>query len=341
MKKILVIRLSSLGDVVLSAPILRAMRLQAGVEVHLLTKPGMGDLLHGGDAVDKFYTWGEPGLWKQLKDENYNGILDLHKNWRSFQVLFRLFVLNPFRMIAGGGRVASYDKKRFQRWLFVKTKSSRFQVSHVQSRYLSAAKKLLPSITLDDFGGGLPGFEGVMATDDGLSQGLWTAMGYGVAVLGGTYQTKKIPLSVWEKVLQCDDRHWILIGGSNELPVAEALVEKFGDRLLNRVGTFGLLDSSKCIANAAYVVGGDTGFSHVAAAYGRPLLVIWGNTHPGLGFAAGHNNNKVLHLLPRQLACHPCSKLGHSECPKGHLRCMNDYLALEIKLLLQKLQAFS
>ena len=78
MKKILVIRLSSLGDVVLSAPILRAMRLQAGVEVHLLTKPGMGDLLHGGDAVDKFYTWGEPGLWKQLKDEIENLIGSLN-----------------------------------------------------------------------------------------------------------------------------------------------------------------------------------------------------------------------------------------------------------------------
>jgi hypothetical protein len=60
-----------------------------------------------------------------------------------------------------------------------------------------------------------------------------------------------------------------------------------------------------------------------------------------LGFAAGHNNDKVLHLLPQQLACHPCSKLGYSECPEGHFRCMNDYSASEIKLLLQKLQAFS
>jgi len=66
MKKILVIRLSSIGDVVLTAPILRAMRIEVGVEVHLLTKHHMGDLLHNGDAVDKFYTWGEPGLCEKL-----------------------------------------------------------------------------------------------------------------------------------------------------------------------------------------------------------------------------------------------------------------------------------
>ena len=86
MKKILVIRLSSLGDVVLAAPVLYALRKQLGVEVHLLTKPKMGDLLHGGEAVDKFYTWGEKGLFDALKAEKYDGILDLHCNFRSYWV---------------------------------------------------------------------------------------------------------------------------------------------------------------------------------------------------------------------------------------------------------------
>ncbi|MFM8995718.1 MAG: glycosyltransferase family 9 protein [Bacteroidota bacterium] len=338
MKKILVIRLSSIGDVVLTAPILRAMRLQAGMEVHLLTKPGMGDLLRGGDAVDKFYTWGETGLWGQLKAEKYDGILDLHKNWRSLQVLLRLLYLDTAHAFSLDWPVATYDKKRFQRALFVKTKSPRFEVSHVQERYLSAANALVQRLTNDrgfklsvvDFRGGLPEFAGQDASQE-----------YGVAILGGTYATKKIPISVWQKVFRCDARKWVLIGGKNETPVAEVLVSEFGDQLRNEVGSYGLLDSVQCIAGAALVVGGDTGFSHVAAAYGRPLLVIWGNTHPGLGFAAGKNNPKVLHLLPQNLSCHPCTKLGFDDCPKGHFRCMNDYSALEIKLLMQKLQAFS
>lgn len=347
MKKILVIRLSSLGDVVLAAPILRAMRLQAGVEVHLLTKPSMGDLLQGGDAVDKFYTWGEPGLWKQLKGENYDGVLDLHKNWRSIQVLFRLLFLNPSRMLKWDWCCAKYDKKRWQRGMFVKTKSPKFQVSHVQERYRDAAHALLGKMNvenpfkLDAFQGGLPDFVGRSVDDEGLLAFLESSGGYGVAILGGTYETKKIPLSVWEKVFDSDAMRWVLIGGKNEMALAEALISTFGDRLLNRVGVYGLLDSAQCIAKASVVVGGDTGFSHVAAAYGRPLLVIWGNTHPGLGFAAGNNNEKVLHLLPQNLSCHPCSKLGFEACPQGHFLCMNDYSALEIKLLLQKLQAFT
>jgi heptosyltransferase-2 len=92
---------------------------------------------------------------------------------------------------------------------------------------------------------------------------------------------------------------------------------------------------------SAVIVGGDTGFTHVAAAYNKPLLVIWGSTDPGLGFAAGNFNNNVLHLVANDLSCHPCSKLGFDACPKGHFTCMMGYSAQEIKLLLQKLQANS
>jgi ADP-heptose:LPS heptosyltransferase len=377
MKKILVIRLSSIGDVVLTAPILRAMRIEVGVEVHLLTKPHMGDLLHNGDAVDKFYTWGEPGLCEKLKAEKYDGILDLHKNWRSLNTLSQLLYFNANRAFHLDWPAASYDKKRFQRWLFVKTKSSRFHVSHVQERYLEAANELLRTlseenpvglskwfsrengkqqetqhkklsmIALDDFRGGLPSYESLEELERLDAQGgtetvdLGLGDGYGVAILGGTYATKKIPQVVWEKVFLGDARKWVLIGGNDEKELASCLLQQFGDQLIDRVGVFDLPTSARCIAQSNMVVGGDTGFSHVAAAYGKPLLVIWGNTHPGLGFAAGKNNEKVLHLLPQNLSCHPCTKLGFDGCPKGHFRCMNDYSATEIKLLLQKLQAFS
>lgn len=377
MKKILVIRLSSIGDVVLTAPILRAMRLQAGVEVHFLTKPKMGDLLHGGDAVDKFYTWGEPGLWKQLKAEKYDGFLDLHRNWRSLGVLWQLLYLNVQNAFSLHWPVAHYKKKRFQRWLFVKTKSPQFHVSHVQERYLAAANELIqtlnnheqrilskgnsaetlenrdksnkkiPQIALDDFAGGLPTVKKLHFSEDRDSPtqsktlDLGLDDGFGVAILGGTYSTKKIPESVWQKVFLSDARKWVLIGGENEKSLADILVEQFGNQLIDRVGVFDLPTSAQCIAQSDIVVGGDTGFSHVAAAYGKPLLVIWGNTHPGLGFAAGKNNRNVGHLLPQNLSCHPCTKLGFDGCPKGHFRCMNDYSAAEIQLLLQKLQAIS
>lgn len=350
MIKILVIRLSSIGDVVLATPILRAMRLQAGVEIHLLTKPHMGDLLHGGDAVDRYYTWGEPNLFSQLKAEKYDGVLDLHCNFRSYRTLLNLFLCTAhvYRLDWPG---QGYNKKRFQRWLFVKTKSPKFSVSHVQERYLQAANDLLKMLAedssysdellkfkglgaaglrLSDFRGGLPLYDSAVGDD-----------GYGVAILGGTYVTKRIPERVWEMVFRGDARRWVLIGGKEEKELAQSLKVQFGEQLEDQVGMFDLPSSARCIAGSSMVIGGDTGFTHVAAAYDKPTLVIWGNTHPGLGFAAGKNNARVLHLLPKSLDCHPCSKLGFDACPKAHFRCMNDYSAVEIKLLLQKLQAFS
>ena len=365
MKKILVIRLSSLGDVVLTAPILTAMRTVAGIEVHLLTKPKMGDLLYGGAAVDNFYTWGEADLMAKLKAVKYDGVLDLHCNFRSYWarlILFRSSIsLGIDRLIRGsfasGGskmlKVQGYEKKRFTRWLYVKTKSPQFKVSHVQERYLYAANQLMKrlgcgGIEISDWSVGLPQYSGFSEDSQKFVPGDISTFGeanfpgsYGVAILGGTYETKKIPKSVWQDIFSQDNNNWYLIGGANEKGLALELVAEFGDRLIDGVGVFDLETSSRCIALSDFVIGGDTGFSHVAATYNKPLLVIWGSTDPGLGFAAGYNNNTVLHLVSKDLSCHPCSKLGFDACPKGHFRCMKGYSAQEIKLLLQKLQANS
>lgn len=365
MKKILVIRLSSLGDVVLTAPILYALRKQRGVEVHLLTKPKMGDLLHGGEAADQFFTWGDPSLFDKLKAEKYDGILDLHCNLRSYGVRLVLFLasfLNGIPLLirgsfASGGskmlKVQGYEKKRFTRWLYVKTKSPQFKVSHVQERYLDAANQLMKrlgygEIEIRDWSVGLPVYSGFSEDSQRVVPGDISTFGeanfpgsYGVAILGGTYETKKITKSVWQDIFSQDNNNWYLIGGANENELAVELVAEFGNRLFDGVGLFDLETSSRCIALSDFVIGGDTGFSHVAAKYNKPLLVIWGSTDPGLGFAAGYKNKNVLHLLPKDLSCHPCSKLGFDACPQGHFRCMKGYSAQEIKLLLQKLQANS
>ena len=235
----------------------------------------------------------------------------------------------------------------------MKTKSPQFEVSHVQERYLYAANQLMKRlgcavIEISDWSVGLPEYSGFsedsqkfVPADISTFGGANFPGSYGVAILGGTYETKKIPKSVWQDIFSQDNNNWYLIGGANEKGLALELVAEFGDRLIDGVGVFDLETSSRCIALSDFVIGGDTGFSHVAAIYNKPLLVIWGSTDPGLGFAAGFNNNNVLHLIPKDLSCHPCSKLGFDACPKGHFRCMKDYSAQEIKLLLQKLQANS
>lgn len=230
MKKILVIRLSSLGDVVLTTPILYAMRKKAGVEVHLLTKPKMGDLLHGGEAADKFYNLGEAGLTAQLRAEKYDGILDLHCNFRSYWVRFVLLLTFS----------VGY-KKTFDAMVVREDKIASFKVSHVQERYLEAAQNLVKKLggekfEINDWATGLlehprncedtkapvqdpkaslkdsAGNQDILLTNSPLN--------YGVAILGGTYETKKMPKSVWIDVFQQDNRKWYLIGGNNEKGLA-------------------------------------------------------------------------------------------------------------------------
>jgi ADP-heptose:LPS heptosyltransferase len=197
------------------------------------------------------------------------------------------------------------------------------------------------AVGLPAYSKNIEGVQGVVLSGNAEIGDVEITDGYGVAILGGTYETKKIPKSIWQQVFEQDQRKWCLIGGPNEKDLAAELVEAFGDQLINGVGVFDLPTSSRWIAQSSLVVGGDTGFTHVAASFNKPLLVIWGSTDPGLGFAPGNGNEHVYHLLANDLSCHPCSKLGFDACPKGHFRCMEGHSPQELKLLLQKLQGIS
>ena len=365
--KILVIRLSSIGDVVLAAPVMHALKQWAGADIHLLSKPKMGDLLKNGRAVDQFYIWGEKDLWKRLKSENYDAILDLHCNLRSHWVRLQLL----------GVPVFEYDKKRLQRALFVKFKNNKYAVSHVSERYMQAAFDLLDkmcamgSIKQDkvaivrekwDAGEMLAGLlshkiEKIAGENGEAEVSINThsvlyineiekklGLKWGVAIVGGTYFTKKIPLTLWQLILDADTSlRWVAIGGVEDASLAEELTRLYPGRFLNFCGKLTLQESAELIESASWAIGGDTGFSHVAAALQKPLLLVWGNTHPGLGFAAGVrvNPNKTLHLLPKNLSCHPCTKLGFDACPAVNFDCMNAHSAQEVKLLLQNLQGIA
>lgn len=343
--KILVIRFSSLGDVVLAAPVLGFLKRRSGAQIHLLTKPQMGHLLHNGAGVDRFLEWGDEGLMQQLIAENYDAILDLHCNFRSHWVRLRLLGVAAF----------GYQKRRVFRGLFVQFKQNQFAVNHVAERYLLAAMNLLNFLGLGEKFG--PSLKSPMIKQ----QNDWTAglfrcpnphvLGalkieprYAVAVLGGTYATKKIPIHLWQWIIEIDQTiQWVGIGGALDQGVASQLSALFPSRFLNLTQQLSLTESANVIQHSVRVVGGDTGFTHVAAAHQKPLLVIWGNTHPGLGFAAGYgvNDEKTLHMLPKSLACHPCNKLGFDACPKQHFHCMQAHSFEEVQLFVQNLQGLS
>lgn len=309
--KILIIRYSSIGDVVLTSPIIRCVHEQLGAEVHYLTKASMAQLVQDSPYISKVYSIKEDNkeVIGHLLQEHYDAIIDLHKNLRSRQIVRRLNVVTY-----------SYDKLNIRKWLYVNLKINRLPDKHLVDRYFDGVRTL----GVSNDGKGLDHY--IPEADAAFGRQYHRQHGpYKVAVLGANYYTKRIPVQLLQKMINTDlNTTYILVGGAD--------VTADGDRLarattsINMCGKLTLGQSAAIISMADHVISGDTGMMHIAAAYQRPMTSIWGSTVPALGMYPYYGDSDV----PRHMAeveglgCRPCSKLGYKRCPRGHFRCMMD-----------------
>lgn len=292
------------------------------------------------------------GLWNRLYALNISAILDLHRNSRSFWIKCKFWNVPA----------VSLDKRGFRRWLLVK-KWSKQAVESVVLRYLKATKELLGVLNIRhtkmDAGANLDGLitPGLSLPDfrhtlEPLKQQDWWTLEkkrYGVLHISATYNTKRIPAAVWRTIMELQAEDLVITGGPEDARNAQALVDmsenhpgKHGFRTMNAVGKTNLQQTAALVQGAQWFVGGDTGFTHVAAAYGVPHVMVWGNTAPDLGFSTwlGDKFNAEIRqdLRVAGLKCQPCSKLGHDACPEGHFACMKMQNMQELESKLQFLR---
>lgn len=308
-KKVLIVRFSSIGDIVLTTPVIRCVKQQLGAEVHFLTKPGFASLLAGNPYIDKLWTLEDDyaGLIRKLKEEKFDYLIDLHKNLRTWRLAIKLRI-----------KRITYHKATFEKLLMVKFKINMLPKTHVTERYLEAVKKLGVSYDgqgLDYF---IPkGTENKMTSMDSP---------YIAAVIGATHFTKRLPEENWIKFINSTDQKIVLIGGKAEMEAAGNIVAATGLNVINMVGKTNLQESALLIRNAERVISNDTGMMHIAAALRKPIVSIWGGTLWEYGFwpfyPDGMNLNKSLEV--KGLSCRPCSKFGRDDCPKKHFKCMKD-----------------
>ena len=134
MKKILLIRFSSIGDIVLTTPVIRCLRHQLpDVQLHVLTKASYRSIFAANPYIDKVYELSSnmKELVASLREEHYDFIVDLHKNWRSLRV--RMALRRPS---------ASFPKLDFQKFLYTKLKIGKLPPVHIVDRYFKAVEKL-------------------------------------------------------------------------------------------------------------------------------------------------------------------------------------------------------
>lgn len=326
-KKILVIRFSSIGDIVLTTPVVRCIKHQLNdVELHFCTKIQYKSLLEENPYIDKIHYLEASlnTLIHELKKEKFDFILDLHRNIRTTILKFRL-----------GAPSKAYDKLRIKRFLYTNFKINFMPNYHVVDRYFGAASHL--GIKNDDMGLDyfIPDKDEVEL--DWLPES--HQKGYVAYVIGATGWTKILPFIKMVELCDKINKPIILVGGKEDVEAGEKL-EKFfnadtGSKeiseglkglgkktvIFNGCGKFNLSQSASLVKQAQVVFGHDTGLTHIAAAFKKTIFSIWGGTVPSNFYPYG---TKFFLIENTKLNCRPCSKSGRSSCPKGHFKCMND-----------------
>ncbi len=325
MPEYLVIRLSSIGDIVLTTPVLRSIKqAQPEAKIHFLIKKQYKELLEYNPYVDKLILFEGKlkNTLKILKKEKYDYLIDLHGSLRSFLVRNALNVPSVV-----------FQKKNFQKHLITKLRR-RKPVEHVVIRYLKTLEKIdIPP----DYEGGLDFFipqetERKIKT---LLQNRFSSTSVLGIVLGGTYKTKKWLPEYYAELLQKIGQPVVLLGGKTETADAEYIEKNITVPVLNVVGKASLLESAAFLKFSEKVIAHDTGLMHIAAAFRKPILTIWGNTSPLFGMTP--YGTRFLVAENKELRCHPCHKLGHSECPKKHFKCIRELTPEKVFSLWRKL----
>lgn len=312
MQKILIIRFSSIGDIVLTSPLLRAIKVQKpDTEIHYITKKAYAATLEHNPHIDKLFLLEDKlsDILPQLKKEQYDFIIDLHKNLRSLRI--KSYLKKP---------TASFDKLNRQKWLLVRFKKNRMPDVHIVQRYFDTLKAI--GVSNDhkelEYYSGLSEQKVIPGLEESIQEN------FAAIVIGGTYFTKQIPEEKLNKLISKISIPVVLLGGKGDQEIANKVAKNHPQKAFVAAGKSNLNESAEIIRRSQFVVTSDTGLMHIAAAYQKKIYSVWGNTVPEFGMYPYMPENPEYSVIleVKNLKCRPCSKLGYNNCPKKHFDCM-------------------
>lgn len=317
--KILILRFSSIGDIVLTTPIIRCLKMQVpNAEVHFATKKSFQSILSENPYIDKVHVLSASlgSLINDLKLEKFDVIIDLHHNLRTQIIKLRLAVKSH-----------SFSKLNIQKFILTNFKVNKMPNIHIVDRFFETVK----SLNVKNDGKGLDYFipkndEVELASIDNNLTNDFIAL-----AIGAKFQTKQMPLSKLEEVCTELNMPIVLLGGKEDNEKAEQIINSLPHKkIYNLCGKLNLNQSASIVKQSKLVLTHDTGLMHIASAFQKNIVSVWGNTVPEFGMYPYliDNNFKVVEV--KNLSCRPCSKIGYKKCPKGHFKCMNNIDAAEV-----------
>jgi heptosyltransferase-2 len=327
--KTLVIRFSSVGDILLSTLLVRVLRRRfPQAQIDYLVKARHAELLRGNPHLSRVLTLPDGASFRemrrlraQVRAERYDLIFDIHDSLRSRFVC------------AGHPAVRRYRKRRFARWLLIHAHRDVYRwfggAPGVAERYLEPAAEY----GIVDDGGGLevfPGPEDVAAAADAV-QGLPPGTLVGVCPTA-RHQTKMWPPESFARAACLLARipgiaAVVLLGGPDDRERCAGVAQSIraidaAIPVRDASGGLSLLASAALLDRCAVVLTNDSGLMHLASARHRPVVAVFGPTVRQLGFFPTGTRAEVVEHP--DLACRPCSALGSERCPQSHFRCMLD-----------------
>jgi ADP-heptose:LPS heptosyltransferase len=312
--RFLIIRLSSIGDIVLTTPVIRCLFKQVpGASIHYLVKKNFASILESNPYVHKVHYWRDDisETINELSAEKFDAVIDLHHNLRTLKIKSAL-----------SAKSYSFKKLNVEKWLMTALKWNRLPDIHITDRYLDT----ISSFGVKNDGEGLDYFipEKDIIIPCEISDNL--QRDYVAVVIGAAHYTKRLPLHKMAQLLKGITYPLVLLGGQEDKSAGDQLALSLGLQAFNACGRFTLNQSASLVKQSRMVITHDTGLMHIAAAFRKPMISIWGNTIPEFGMYAYYGNSGIVDYRAdvKGLKCRPCSKIGYKQCPVKHFRCMED-----------------
>jgi ADP-heptose:LPS heptosyltransferase len=326
--KILIIRFSSIGDIVLTTPVVRCLKKQLpNCTIHYATKAAFANIVLTNPYIDKVLKLEdyEEEIIEQAKLEQYDWIIDLHHNLRTLKIKKALKKVKS----------KSFYKLNIQKWLMVALKINKLPNTHIVDRYMDTVAHL----GVKNDGQGLDYF--IPEKDKVQDNDIPTShlAGYIGLVIGAAHATKQFPIEKLKALCAAIQHPIILLGGKEDVIKGNEIAALDTFKIYNACGKFNLNESADLVSRSKFIITNDTGLMHIAAAFKKPIISLWGNTIPAFGMTPYYGNYNVTNVIleNKNLSCRPCSKIGYDKCPKGHFKCMNQ---IDDAILFETVQRF-
>ena len=314
MAKFLIIRFSSIGDIVLTTPVIRCLRNKfPEAEIHYLTKKSFRHIVADNPNINKIHVLADSFdlMLHELKTEEYDYIIDLHHNLRTLRI--KRFLKNA--------KAFSFNKLNVEKFIYTNLKINALPKKHIVDRNLET----VAFFGVENDGQGLDYFipkKDIVSNADIPTSHLH---GYIAVVIGAALATKKLPIHKLKELCSAIDHPLILLGGKEDMADGEQIAAIDDIKIYNACGKYNLNESADLVRRSKLVITHDTGLMHIAAALQKPVISIWGNTVPAFGMYPYYGKASRQHfdlVEINKLWCRPCSKIGYNKCPKGHFKCM-------------------